>query len=543
MFQFRSWLLVAAPLALLGCGQSDLVVEGTGPDTETDPAVSEEHALRTSSTYDHDFEAAAKEFGVPAALLKAVAYGETRYEMVSGEAEFEGLQTRAGMMGLQQDALVQGAQLAGVSEEAARTEPLANIRAAAALLSAKASELNVDRTNLAAWAPALEAYSGIEDPEARAAYVRNEVFGSLQAGLGAQTDALRASGQELRLEVTGDELGNTSQGLTAGPDYAPAIWRPSPNFSSRGSYKPVFVIIHTCESAYSGCWSWLTQTRSQVSAHYVVSPGGEVSQLVREANKAWHIGASYNSALNGGVESGKNGVNVNYFSVGIEHGGFASQKTWPAAEIEASAKLSCDISKGHGIIRDRFHYVGHGKLQPSNRTDPGANWPWTAYLARINTLCGVSPPPPPPPPGGGGGGELVIDSNNARNDQAKGYIQVSANWTGTSATGGYYGTGYYFAGTTPGGDGATFFFKMDAAGTRTIDAWWTAGTNRSSAAKFVAFNAQGANVGIGTANQQVNGGAWRAVGTFNFTAGWNKVVVSRWAAEGSVVIADAIRVR
>jgi hypothetical protein len=33
------------------------------------------------------------------------------------------------------------------------------------------------------------------------------------------------------------------------------------------------------------------------------------------------------------------------------------------------------------------------------------------------------------------------------------------------------------------------------------------------------------------------------VGTFNFSAGWTKVVISRWAGDGDVVIADAVRIR
>ncbi|MCY1008231.1 hypothetical protein OV079_22250 [Nannocystis pusilla] len=43
-------------------------------------------------------------------------------------------------------------------------------------------------------------------------------------------------------------------------------------------------------------------------------------------------------------------------------------------------------------------------------------------------------------------------------------------------------------------------------------------------------------------NQQAGGKQWVAVGTFNFTAGWNKVAVSRWTTGNFVVIADAIRI-
>ena len=60
MAQLKKWFLMAAPLALAACGASDLtVVEEGGIDTESDPAVAEENALRTSSTYDADFDAAA----------------------------------------------------------------------------------------------------------------------------------------------------------------------------------------------------------------------------------------------------------------------------------------------------------------------------------------------------------------------------------------------------------------------------------------------------------------------------------------------------
>jgi hypothetical protein len=59
----------------------------------------------------------------------------------------------------------------------------------------------------------------------------------------------------------------------------------------------------------------------------------------------------------------------------------------------------------------------------------------------------------------------------------------------------------------------------------------------------VAFNAQGQRIGEGTVNQTVNGAKWNTVGRFNFTAGWNKIVLSRWQAGGKVVVADAVRVR
>jgi hypothetical protein len=84
---------------------------------------------------------------------------------------------------------------------------------------------------------------------------------------------------------------------------------------------------------------------------------------------------------------------------------------------------------------------------------------------------------------------------------------------------------------------------LPAAATKSVDAWWVAGSNRSSAASFIAYASDGTEVGRATKNQQTAGGAWINLGTYSFKAGWNRVVLSRWQAPGSVVIADAIRVR
>lgn len=137
---------------------------------------------------------------------------------------------------------------------------------------------------------------------------------------------------------------------------------------------------------------------------------------------------------------------------------------------------------------------------------------------------------------------FIVDSNNSNNNTARYYNKVSSNWVSTTGTPGYYGTGYWYATTAAVSDAAEFYFYLDAAGTRTIDAWWTAGSNRSSATPFIAFNASGTRLGAVNMDQRYNGGRWNTVGSFRFTRGWNKVVVSRWTT-GGVVIADAIRVR
>ncbi|HEX6038353.1 N-acetylmuramoyl-L-alanine amidase [Longimicrobium sp.] len=524
-FRILTAALLAA-VALSACSD-----EPTSPATPTPEAPS-------AAQLDGIFDQAALEFGVPATLLKSIGYVETRWEMVRGGVEFPGQQAAFGIMALRGERVTQGAQLAKVTPEQVRSDAAANIRAAAALLDLWADEMGIARSDLAAWGPVVARYSGITQVEGQASYVHNDVYATMNRGVVGKTPTggIAASIMPVRVRAAFQLPENAS--LAVAPDYpvTGTIWRPSPNYNARptGSTGGVqMVIIHTCEGSYSSCWSWLTNSAAQASAHYVVNESGsEISQLVREASRAWHIAATYDCSLNSSVLCGLNGVSSNHFTVGIEHGGFASQTTFPSGQLDASARLSCDISKAYGIPRDRQHFVGHGQLQPYNRTDPGPNWPWTDYLNRINTACGAT-----------SGTSIVVDNNNANNNAASARFESSTTWQVSSGTAGYYGSNYAFASTTALSDGATFWFYLPAAATKTIDAWWTAGTNRSATAPFIAYNASGAEVGRVSVNQQVNGGAFRTIGTWSFSAGWNKVVLSRWTTEGYVVVADAVRVR
>ena len=511
-------------LALFGC-VDDGVVESS-PDPASTPGL------------DDDFAAAARAQDLPVDLLEAIAYIETRWQMVIGESEHEGRPAGAGVFALWGDNLAIGAVAAGVSEETARMEVTANIAAAAARLAGLAETHGIAGDDLLAWQPVIAEFSQSDDPDVRAAYA-SDVLDALATG----ATEVAEDGTVIATFDAHPELGtrHSAQGRGAIGDYADAIWRASPNYSSRGGSAVSLVVIHTCEGAYSGCWGWLKNSSSGVSAHYVVKENGsEITQLVREASKAWHVAASYQCARAGNTQCTKNGVSTNTFSVGIEHAGFASQSSFPVGQIEASAKLTCDITRDQGVPRDRNHIVSHGQLQPSNRIDPGPNWPWAHYIDRVRAHCGEG--------GGGGGGSvptgsIIIDSNNANNNQSVGKIELAGTWTSSTSTAGYYGSGYWTANAQATSAPATFWFYLPTAQTRSIDAWWTGGSNRATEAPFIAFNAAGTEVGRKIANQQATTSQWVTLGTWSFSAGWNKVVLSRWADAGKVVIADAVRVR
>jgi len=127
--------------------------------------------------------------------------------------------------------------------------------------------------------------------------------------------------------------------------------------------------------------------------------------------------------------------------------------------LEHSAALVCDVTRDRAIPRDWQHIVGHGQLQPADRTDPGPHWPWIAYIHRVQALCG----------------ELVVDDSTqfqrfgARSDPSAGRLASRG-----QPRPDYYGGGYHWASTNPSAtDGVEFSFYVATAGRpharRTLD--------------------------------------------------------------------------
>ena len=478
--------------------------------------------VASTSRFDSAFAAAGAEFHVPPTVLKGIGWVETRWQMVEGAEEFSGRPPAFGVMALRGVALERGAALAGVTVAAARRDPVANIRAAAALLDAYAGEAAIDRSHSEPWSVVVARYSGIELAEGRATYGRE-----VDRALGFA--AARAAPAGTAAAPAACPPPPASGGA---PDYASAVWRASPNFNQRPADSTGamhIVIIHTCESNYTSCWSWLVNPASQASAHYVVNEdGSEASQLVLERDRAWHIAALYDCTLNRRHDCWLNGVQSNHFTVGVEHAGFVSQDSFPASQIEVSAALVCDVTRDRGIPRDWQHIVAHGQLQPGDRTDPGPHWPWIAYVHRVQARCG----------------EVVVDDSAAFNDPALAAAAVPGTWTASDSTPDYYGGGYRWALTQPGAtDGAVFSFRLAAAGPRTLDARWTSGTNRSSRAAYAVITVAGDTLAVVRQDQTTGGGRWHTLGTWTFPAGWNRVVLLQRDVSGAVVVADALRVR
>ena len=333
------------------------------------------------------FESAAKTYKVPLPLLLTLAYFGSQFENRGGAPTIEG---GYGIMALRDNtlggtSLLDGAALTNSDVLTLRSEPIPNIRAAAAVLDSYARAKGIDRSQgLQAWTDVVVQFAGLDAESSR--FFASEVFDRLRTGL----DCTNAAGERFAFDA--QDIGSVDlqslmpqslqqvNSTLVGAGYSGAIWYPaaSCNYTATSSSKDTFV-VHTIEGSAAGCLSWFRNCSAQVSAHYVCSYGGTVWQCVDEWYKAWHV-SCYNSR-----------------AIGCEHEGYASSSSHPEAQYQGSALLARDICNRWGIPKSH-RSVGPGILGHiditncccGTHTDPGSGWDWSHYIALVN---GTPPAP------------------------------------------------------------------------------------------------------------------------------------------------------
>jgi N-acetylmuramoyl-L-alanine amidase len=140
----------------------------------------------------------------------------------------------------------------------------------------------------------------------------------------------------------------------------------SPNCQKgRSGYKPLAIVIHVTQGNYAGALAWLTNTKSQVSAHFLTKRDGYIEQLVDCADTAWHAGLVKDQKWTGI----KKGVNPNLYTIGIENEGFVDiQPT--GNQIWALARLVRNLCRNYKIPIDRDHIIPHNWIR-ADKTCPG----------------------------------------------------------------------------------------------------------------------------------------------------------------------------
>lgn len=294
------------------------------------------------------------QMGVPPELLASLSYAETRLQFVNAT---EHNRTTLGLLGLSPEDLAAGARLAGVTDEAARSDAEASLRAGAALLKSQDPS-----------ARTLEDFLSLLDDDTRV-----EVIELLSRGI----DGHDAAGDSITIAARpeldrGAGFGTTQQAL-GGADYAPATWSAaySGNFQAASRTKIDHIVIHDTEGSYAGSISWFKDPAANVSAHYVIkSSTGAITQMVKEKDIAWHD-ACFNST-----------------TVGIEHEGYAAKpELWfTEAMYVESAKLTAYLADKYQVPKEHGAIVGHGEAPDcSDHTDPGPGWNWAHYIDLVKT--------------------------------------------------------------------------------------------------------------------------------------------------------------
>ena len=361
------------------------------------------------------FEAAYKAFPqIPKGLLEAVSFTNTHcHHLTDADYTFDdstAMPRAYGLMGLVKNGknyfrenLFTVSQLSGIEVGEMLESPSANVMA-----YASAFAKIYDGKGMKSCLLAVSELSELPMGEEKDVFPMNVMLYSVCSFLNDEVMAERFDFQKYDIDlksVFGDDLPFLSaKGLRVSgeSDYPNAIWNPAPvcNFGERTN--PVSgVVIHYTEGSYAGCISWFKNCDAQVSAHYVIrSSDGQVTQMVREADKAWHARSA------------------NAYTIGIEHEAYGDIVSYfTDAMYKSSADLVRDICSryetidGHrtfyrdtldsGIrLNEGLHSLGgesactkirgHQHYPDQSHTDPGSYWDWNYYYKLINQGTAVT---------------------------------------------------------------------------------------------------------------------------------------------------------
>ena len=144
----------------------------------------------------------------------------------------------------------------------------------------------------------------------------------------------------------------------------------SPNFNpkKRSKNRIKFIIIHyTGMKTESDAVKRLTDSKSEVSAHYLIKTNGEIVNMVPDLYIAWHAGRSF----------WKKYTSLNKNSIGIEitnPGHDINYKKFTKIQIKSLIRLCKFLLKKYKIKPNNV--LGHSDVAPDRKKDPGEKFPW-----------------------------------------------------------------------------------------------------------------------------------------------------------------------
>jgi N-acetylmuramoyl-L-alanine amidase len=170
--------------------------------------------------------------------------------------------------------------------------------------------------------------------------------------------------------------------LAAGCAAPPVPWQSSPLASmhvaspNANQRRPTLIVLHhTGEDSFVHALATLTDPRSEVSAHYLISRDGRVAQLVDERQRAWHAGVGRWGPIS----------DVNSASIGIELDN-DGKSPFSDPQITSLIALLHDLIGRYHI--DARNVIGHADITPHRKDDPSVFFPWSRLAAEgIGLWC------------------------------------------------------------------------------------------------------------------------------------------------------------
>ena len=344
-------------------------------------------------------------------LLEAISFTNTHcHHLTDANYHHDGpdaMPRAYGLMGLVRDGknyfrenLHLVAELSGISEEEILESPEKNLLAYAMAFSRLAKEAKA--TEIKGYLNVVQRLSELPIGEEKDIYPMQSMLYSVCQFLNDEKKAEQFGFHKHNIDLKTvfaeyyDLLTAPELGVSRSPDYPPAIWDPAPECNWEPRTKEVSaVVIHYTEGSYAGAISWFKNCDAEVSAHYVIrSADGQITQMVREKDKAWHARTA------------------NGYTIGIEHEAYGDIWSFFTEEMyQSSANLVRSICSRYDTIKGyRTHdrdtldngfclnnglynlggegacvqIKGHQHYPDQSHTDPGPYWDWNYYYKLIN---------------------------------------------------------------------------------------------------------------------------------------------------------------
>jgi len=393
-------------------------------------------AIPSLREINEEFNLASEKYNVPAPLLKALAFKQSNWDTNNGKDD-ELNRGTYGIMGLYQDNKVSsiqyGAKLLNIDPIYGVINYKWNIEISAKIISELRDDYfgkDVNIENIEDYYNILIEY--LDYDEAIRPYAEGlaiKIYKLINNGYTVKQGEEIVKVNPYRVDISDIKFLEISEFYKKYTEISSLSQIPfvaSPNYSSRSASVDQ-ILIHLMQGSFEGTISWFKNSASKVSSHYLVSRQGELIQMVRLSNKAWHAG-THNSR-----------------SIGIEHEGRDdnSHSTYVTEEeYKASAKIVKWLAESYGIPkihRDAYHDE-NGNFTPWSlkRPDlarlsgilghhdcngkefcPGPHWNWSHYMELLDGVEDNNPT-------GGGDNDETLDENCENDETPAKRVRLSA---------------------------------------------------------------------------------------------------------------------